>query len=150
MTRREPYDSIEAERLHRAASDGNIDEMKRLFLEGCGLNVLDDLSRGPLHYAVIGEHYKAAVWLLVQGADVNLHDDERVGETPLCFAAQSLYPEMVELLLQNGADPDIKGWVGQSARSRADKRKDPDGIEIAGLIAKYSKPLNLPVVRKKK
>ena len=138
MARREPEDWFEAERLHRAASDGNIPEMDRLVREGRGVNDLDDLSRGPLHYAVEGEHYNAVVWLLDHGADVNLRDAELIGETTLSFAAQGEYKEMVELLLRNGADPDIKGWMAQTARSRADKRKDPEGLEISALIEKYN------------
>jgi len=150
MSRRKPYDWFEAEKLHRAASDGSIAEMDRLVREGRDVSVFDGLSRGPLHYAVIGEHYKAVVWLLGQGADVNLHDAEHIGETPLSFAAQSEYPEMVELLLRSGADPDIKGWMAQTARSRANKRKDPDGAQIAALIEKYKPSLSAPVVKRKK
>ena len=149
MTKREPCDFFEAEKLHRAAGEGNIPEMEKLLREGRKLNVLDDLCRGPLHYAVAGEHYKAVVWLLAQGADVNLFDAERIGETALCVAAQSGYPEMVELLLRNGADPDIKGWMGQTARSRAKKRKDPEGREIAGMISKFH-PLPVEPERGKK
>ncbi len=145
MARREPEDWFEAERLHRAASDGNIPEMDRLVREGRGVNVLDDISRGPLHYAVEGEHYNAAAWLLEHGADVNLHDAELIGETSLSFAAQGEFKEMVELPLRNGADPDIKGWMAQTARSRAVKRKDAEGQEIAALITKYNPP-SLPHV----
>ena len=52
------------------------------------LDVFDDLGRTPLHYAVEGEHYRAAEWLLQQGANVNANDEASIGETPLALAVQ--------------------------------------------------------------
>ncbi len=43
-----------------------------------------------------------ARWLLEHGADVNKADD--AGETPLMTAAGSAEPDLVELLLSQGAD----------------------------------------------
>lgn len=50
-------DRYETEQLHRAAQDGNIDEVARLIREGFKVNKFDTLSRTPLHYAVEKEHY---------------------------------------------------------------------------------------------
>lgn len=130
-------DSFEAEQLHRAASDGDIGEMQRLVSSGYPLELFDELGRAPLHYAVEGQHYRAVEWLLAAGANVNSNDEEHVGETPLSHAAQSNYPELVELLLRNGADPDIKGWMGDTARSRAARRKDDEGKQISLLIEHF-------------
>ena len=69
-----------------------------------------------------------------RGSGIDAHDEEMIGETPLCIAAQRDYPEMVELLLRHGADPDITGWMANTARSRADRRKDEEGRQIASLI----------------
>jgi ankyrin repeat protein len=73
---------------------------------------------------------------------VNSHDEEHIGETPLCYAAQSDYPELVELLLRKGADPDITGWMAITARIRAARRNDDEGKKISALIEHYkpSKP----------
>jgi ankyrin repeat protein len=128
---------FENERLHRAAADGDVEEMRRLLAAGYKLDLFDDLGRTPLHYAVEGEHYKAAEWLIRQGASVNAHDEATVGETPLALAVQRDYPEMVELLLMSGADPDITGWMANTARSRAERGKDEDGRKIASLIQKH-------------
>lgn len=49
---------FENERLHHAAAEGDLSEMRRLLICGFQLNVFDDLSYAPLHYAVKGEHYK--------------------------------------------------------------------------------------------
>lgn len=89
-------DWFEAERLHRAAADGDVPQMASLVRTGFNVNEFDDLSRTPLHYAVEGEHYLAVQWLLDNGADVNISDEKMIGETALCFAVQGNYPEMVE------------------------------------------------------
>jgi ankyrin repeat protein len=140
MARYDIENFFEIERLHRAAQEGDVTEMLRLVQLGYSLELFDDLGRAPLHYAVEGGHYKATQWLLEQGANVNSHDEDHIGETPFCYAAQSDYPELAELLLKNGADPDITGWMGQSARTRASKRKDPDGQKIAALIDHFRPP----------
>ena len=128
---------FENERLHRAAAEGDLQEMRRLLDVGYQLDRFDDLGRAPLHYAVEGEHYKAAKWLIEQGAKVNANDEATIGETPLALAVQRDYPEMVELLLAHDADPDITGWMANTARMRASRRTDDDGKKIASLIQKF-------------
>ena len=127
------------EQLHRAARDGDLREMRRLLDAGCSPLLFDDLSCTPLHYAVEGEHYRAAALLLDAGVPVNLHEEDRIGETPLSLAVQGDYAEMVELLLRHGADPDIPGWMGLTARLRARKRKDETGMQIAALLERHAR-----------
>ncbi|WP_067272842.1 ankyrin repeat domain-containing protein [Mitsuaria sp. 7] len=131
-----PDDWFEAERLHRAAHEGDITEMKRLIAQGYDVNLFDDLGNTPLHEAVRADRYRVAEWLLDHGASVNANEAERIGETPLCFAVQRGYPEMVALLLKRGADPDINGWMGLTARIRAQKRADDEGREMSAMMAK--------------
>jgi ankyrin repeat protein len=130
-------DWFEQERLHRAAEDGDISEVQRLLASGFSLDSYDDISFTPLHYAARAEHYKVAVALLEAGANVNAHDQDRAGETAVGVAALGNYPEMVELLLQRGANPDIPGWMGLTARLRATRRTDEDGRKILALIECY-------------
>ncbi|MET0322295.1 MAG: ankyrin repeat domain-containing protein [Duganella sp.] len=101
------------------------------------IDAFDDLSRAPLHYAVEGDSYQAAQLLLELGANVNRHEEELIGETPLSLAVQGEYPEIVELLMAHGADPDIQGWVGLTARIRAKKRRDDAGRHIAVIIESF-------------
>ncbi len=130
-------DWYEQERLHRAAADGDIAEMQRLVAAGYDLHKFDDLQYTPLHYAVLEDRYKAAEWLIEAGTAVDVHNAELIGETPLGLAVQRDYPEMVELLLRHGADPDIRGWMANTARSRAERRKDEEGQQMAALIRKH-------------
>jgi ankyrin repeat protein len=125
-------DWFEAEKLHRAAQEGDMAEMAALVNAGCKLSEFDDLSKTPLHYAVEGEHYKAAEWLLKMGAEVDAHQEELIGETALCQAARQNYPELVELLLKYGANPDLPGWMqitvpasGRTAGKTKKAKKSP-------------------------
>ena len=128
---------LERERLHAAAEDGTLAEVQRLVAEGRQLDLFDEISYTPLHYAVRGEHYKVVQYLLSKGANVNAHDSEGAGDTSLAVAAQGEYPEMAELLLKSGADPDIPGWMAVTARLHAMRRKDEEGQRMLALIEHY-------------
>jgi ankyrin repeat protein len=127
----------EAERLHRAAQDGDIQEIERLILAGYDVNLFDDMAYTPLHHAVMGGSIEAVKALLRHGAPVNANDYESIGETPLALAVQSEHLELVCLLLDSGADPDINGWMGITARVRAFSRADQMGKETRELLAAY-------------
>lgn len=128
---------FEAERLHRAAADGDLEEIARLIDAGADVHAYDDLSLTPLHHAAREGHCAAAARLLAHGADVNANDSDRIGETPLSEAVQGSHADMVELLLRHGANPDINGWMGLTARIRAARQKDAAGLRIQTLIADH-------------
>jgi len=130
-------DWFEQQRLHCAAEDGEVSEVQRLLASGFSLDAYDDIGFTPLHHAARSEHYKIAVLLLEAGSNVNAHDQDRAGETAIGVAARGHYPEMVELLLQHGANPDISGWMGLTARLRAAHRTDEDGKSILALIERF-------------
>jgi ankyrin repeat protein len=137
MSQYDAEDFFEVERLHRAAFDGDIPEMARLVAAGYSLELFDDLEKAPLHYAVENDQLEAVKWLLDHGANINSNNEPKIGETALCIAAQGLSLQVVEFLLKRGADPDINGWMGLTARIRAHRRKDAVGQNIATLIEKY-------------
>ena len=127
-------DWYEKERLHRAASAGDIEEMKSLLEEGLPINAFDDLNRTPLHYAAIGGHIEAVRYLIDVGADVNAHDEERIGETPLGQVAANCTFEMAKILVDAGADPTILGWMTNTALDRSAARKKPEGKRVHKLL----------------
>jgi ankyrin repeat protein len=128
----------EAERLHRAAETGDIQEIERLLLSEYDVNLFDDMGYTPLHRAVVGGQSEAADVLLQHGALVNANDDATIGETPLALAVQGESVELVRLLLESGADPDLAGWMGLTARDRACRRADAAGQEIRNVLADHS------------
>ena len=127
-------DWFEMERLHRAARGGNLSEISRLVAEGFDIDAFDDVSRTPLHYAVEERQFDAAQLLIILGSDVNRHDEEMIGETPISLAVQVNSAEIVELLMTHGANADIPGWMGLTARMRAKQRSDENGRIIAALL----------------
>ena len=68
---------------------------------------------------------------------MHAHDEEMIGETPLSLTLQRDYPEIAELLLWRGADPDVPGWMALTARLRAQRRKHEDGQVSAALMHEY-------------
>jgi len=55
------------ERLHAAAQEGDLDEVRRLVSEGEDVNAFDELGKTPLHYAV-----DSLRLVFIQGADLSL------------------------------------------------------------------------------
>ena len=60
--------------------------------------------------------------LLAAGADVNAHDNRRIGNTALNEVAGDGAFETIEVLLEAGADPTIRGWMNLNALDRARSR----------------------------
>jgi ankyrin repeat protein len=125
---------LEKERLHRAASEGDIEQMRTLLNEGLPINAFDSLERTPLHCAAIGDHIEAVRYLIKAGADVNAHDEERIGETPLGKVAANCTFEMAKVLIDAGADPTILGWMTNTALDRSAARKKPEGKRVHKLL----------------
>ena len=127
-------------------------------LVGCGPSVPDD----SIHIAAHSGDIEAVKQHLAAGTDVNglgIHGDA----TPLYWAADGHHPEIVELLIANGADVNLRsgmvvetkdGSVGEQAAQRimnnrtpldmvffADTNKvfdgDIKGQEIAELLRKH-------------
>jgi ankyrin repeat protein len=128
-------DWFEREQLHFAAADGDIERARELIAAGgANLGLFDDIGCTPLHYAIENEHYAIARLLLAAGADINAHDEEHIGETPLGRVAGECTPEMAEFLVANGADPTIRGWMQITALDRAARRKDEDGSAVHAML----------------
>jgi len=131
-------DWYELEQLHFAAADGDIEKARGLIAGGANLTHFNVIGCTPLHYAVENEHYAMARLLLSAGADINAHDEERIGETPLGRVADKCTSEMAEFLVTNGADPGIRGWMQVSALDSAARRRDEEGPAVHAILAAAS------------
>jgi lysophospholipase len=102
------------------AALGEYDEIVRMVEEeGVCIHTTNDYDmRTPLHLACCSGHEKVVDYLIKRGSDVNAKD--RWGHTPLSESIRNNHPNLVELLIQNGAVDD-----------RGEKRKfdDEDDIE---------------------
>ena len=89
--------------------------MKRLLLPLVLLTACTQpFVQDSLHAAVKRNDTTAVQHLLERGAEVDAMDDD--GLTPLMLACMTLQEENIRLLVQAGADPDVRNPRGTSAR----------------------------------
>jgi len=84
-----------------------------------------------LHQAVRDHDLKQIEQLLAQGEGIN--DKDWLGYTPLHWAVYFGYPDLVELLISKGADPDIQSNTGRYALEIARAMAYP---ELEALLRK--------------
>lgn len=107
--------------LHIAAFEGRAADLDRLLLAGADPNAVDKGGRAPLHFTA-QEYRVAEARLLCQtGASVDLQD--AFGNTPLWRATFDSRGrgEVIAVLLEHGADPDLENNSGVSPRQVAQR-----------------------------
>ena len=129
--------------LHAAVEDANLPSVNLLldYDGAAALDWFDYISRTPLMIAVEMENIPIARRLIEAGADVNAHDEPRIGDTALHTAARNGTLEMVELLVSAGADPTIRGWMWITPLDNARGRKRGDGPRIYELLEQAARRL---------
>ena len=129
-----------------ASIDGNLPLVKTLVLQNKAL--LDHISWTPLHYACAKGHLEVAQFLIANGATV---DSMSLGNTtPLMMAVQSGNEQLVKLLLDKGADLQVRNTQGLTAIDIADIYDKPwisKGLRSRWLKL-YKKPYIGPVKAK--
>jgi hypothetical protein len=103
--------------LQIAASLGDPDIVHLLIESGADVDQSADEGYTALVEAVIEDNLPVAAYLIEAGANVN---QVAAGQTPVMIAADAGNPELVQLLLENGADPNLQpGFsIVESARTK--------------------------------
>jgi ankyrin repeat protein len=127
---------FENEKLHFAAQDGLVEEVRELLAKGYDPNVFDELSKTPLHYAAERGHVEVMKALIAAGADVNAHEEAKIGNTPLREVAEQCSYEVAKVLIDAGADPTIPGWMQITALDLSKKRLKSEGKQVNELLQK--------------
>ena len=129
--------------LMMASIQGNLPLVQTLVLKNKAM--VDHIGWTPLHYACAKGHFDVAQFLIANGATV---DAPSVGNTtPLMMAVQSGNEQLVKLLLDKGADLQIRNNNGLSAIDIADIYDKPwigEGLRSRWLKL-YKTPYTGPV-----
>jgi len=99
----------EEQALMEAAFAGNLEEVRRLVLEGTRVDVIDEERRTPLMFAAFNGHAPVGEYLLDAGAEIDAKDSS--GRTALMYAASGPFVETVGLLLKRGAEVNVQGTL---------------------------------------
>ncbi|XP_016865304.1 ankyrin repeat and death domain-containing protein 1B isoform X2 [Homo sapiens] len=96
--------------FQNAAKSNNLDLMEKLFEKKVNINVVNNMNRTALHFAVGRNHLSAVDFLLKHKARVDVADKH--GLTVIHLAAWSGSLEVMLMLVKAGADQRAKNQVG--------------------------------------
>jgi ankyrin repeat protein len=89
--------------LHRAAQNGQLDQVKSLLLQGASLKKVNNFAETPLYLAATNGHLEVAKLLLAKGANWRAQNSLKISVLQAATRGGSV--PLVNLLLDRGADP---------------------------------------------
>ena len=123
------------EKMLEAAKSGDHEGVSRALGEGAEITYMGSDGDTGLHLGAMEGHDSVVKTFLENGLDVNIIDGADTKWTALIIAAYMDKISCLQILLENGADPDIKGEKkGQTALMYAAQTNYPD--ILAELLVK--------------
>ncbi len=114
--------------LHRAAEEGDIEQVQSLLASGADVNARTTGDWTPLHFAVGKGHGEIVALLLHHGAALNARDTG--GNTPLDVAIWSEHPDLAERLIAEGAEVKTENDLGETPLHEAADAGYDDIVEL--------------------
>ena len=115
--------------LSVAARNDHPDQIEWLLSLGADINAISgDRGYSAVMDAVWRKNFQITEYLIKRGADLGIVSTD--GQPILVLAVGNGNEKIVRLLLENGADPDIKDSMGMSARQYANLFKKPGLVEL--------------------
>ena len=112
-----------------AASNGHTPVVEYLVGTGADVNAKDSGGQTALLYASKRSFNETAAFLLENGADVNVQS-KKARVTALILAAVWDNVELVRMLLEHGADPDLTDSSGRTAKMLAQKKGNTAVVDL--------------------
>lgn len=115
--------------IFEASATGKMDQVKRhIETDNELLNAYSEDGFQPLGLACFFGHYETAEFLIKAGATVNSHSKNPLSAAPLQSAAAAGHGKIVMLLLNNGADPNVREQGGYTPLHAAAQNGDAQMI----------------------
>ncbi|KAJ6258397.1 hypothetical protein Dda_6437 [Drechslerella dactyloides] len=133
--------------LHKICSKGGLEEAKAcLEAEPDLLNDADNAGYLPLHAAALAGHNDIVGWLIDEGAMVDKPAEDL--STPLLDAVENMHIQVVNTLLEHGADPRHRNKAGQSSVDLASTiRQQSDDAEEESKMGLIEDALRAALVK---
>jgi ankyrin repeat protein len=112
-----------------AAANGHVAIVEFLLEKGADINARDSDGQSALMYASKRSFNETAALLINHGADVNVQSRKKE-ITPLVLAAVAGNVELVRMLLEHGADPNLTDIFGRSAKELASKKGNTAVVDL--------------------
>ena len=124
--------------VHKAAASGSYDILKAVLDAGADPSKTDSQHKTPLHYVFTSPDPLPLIKLLIEaGVDINYHSKNSGTVLGSALVNKKLPPQVIEYLLENGADLFLKASNGktyyQIAQMCCDKKV------ILPIVEKYAK-----------
>ncbi len=114
--------------LHFAARYGKKEEVDLLITSGASLTTADSKGNGVLHNLVESQFMDNLAYIIKLSGNIN--SKNTAGLTPLHLAVRGNAPsQMFKMLLEAGADPNVKDGNGESAMDLAKKLANPEVLQ---------------------
>lgn len=121
--------------LHLAAKRGHVRAVELLIGHAANLNCWNKGGARPIHMAIIGDHYKVLQLLLKAGA-LCARPRAGDGKYPVHLSNK---PDMLEALLDSGADPNAQDLSGETALHIA---AEENNVDVVSVLVEWDAALN--------
>lgn len=128
----QPKEVVDAYNLNQAIVGKDTEKLKKLLREGADVNYQYN-GRNALHTACNEDSPEMAAMIIEAGAQLNAISEDGQGRTPLQFVTGDVMrdqPELVQLLLKNGADPNLSLNPDQRPLFVAIRNNHPESVKV--------------------